>query len=147
MVLIAAQKPTEKQFKWGDQWCTVVDYVPDKPRRTAWHRAYDRYFERTPSDPRDFNQDQEMDDNYDDVFGSEDEGDNDEPQEATFREQQQHDYEQWLAEIAQEEKEQHDVGNPKVAQNVVSCHCRVQQCISLAPSKEECACQRRQYRQ
>ena len=45
MVLLAAHKPTEKQFEWGAHWCTIVDYIPEKPRRSAWHRAYDRFFE------------------------------------------------------------------------------------------------------
>jgi hypothetical protein len=59
--VLAATKHPDKHFKWGTSWTSIVDYVADKPRRTAWHRAYENFFERYPYDPRDYNDDADMD--------------------------------------------------------------------------------------
>ena len=48
LVVLATVKPPGKHFKWGTSWTSIVDYVADKPRRTAWHRAYESFFERYP---------------------------------------------------------------------------------------------------
>ena len=107
---MSAQKPTQKQFKWGAQWCTIVDYIADKPRRTAWHRAYDRFSERTPYDQRDFNQDEEMDDQFEDVSDaefvvSEAEADHEKRQNAEF-----------LAQVAADDEADHNSASPAKVQ-------------------------------
>ena len=116
MVLMSGSKPTEKQLKWGELWCTVVDYVPEKPRRTAWHRAYDSYFERFPYDPKDFSQDQDMEDEENDLidlFNMDGEQEPYQQPDTTTDDTQQQSTDQWLNEMAQDTLEHNEQNGAK----------------------------------